>query len=147
MNHAFLLFLMLLAGVGIPVMAALNANMGQHVGNPVTAVMVLCAVALVTATVLLAVQPQPAGFGKLADAPRAGFIAGFFFIFYIASITYAAPRVGLGNAVIMVLVGQVIAAALIDHFGLFGTESFPITPRRLAGFGLLVSGFWLVTTR
>lgn len=147
MNHAFLLFLMLVAGVGIPVMAAMNANMGQHLGNPIAAVTILCAVALAAAIALLVLQPQPAGFEKLASAPRASFIAGFFFIFYIASITYAAPKIGLGNAVVMVLVGQVIAAALIDHFGLFGAESFPITLRRLAGFGLLVGGFWLVTAK
>ena len=147
MNHAFLLFLMLLAGVGIPVMAALNANMGQQLGNPIAAVTILCAVALTTSIALLALQPQPAGFSNLADAPKASFIAGFFFIFYIASITYAAPKIGLGNAVVMVLVGQVIAAALIDHFGLFGAESFPMNLRRLAGFGLLVGGFWLVTAR
>ena len=147
MNHAFLLLLMLLAGVGIPVMAALNANMGQHLGGPIAAVTVLCAVALTAAITLVALQPGPAGFMKLATAPKASFVAGLFFIFYIASITYAAPKIGLGNAVVMVLVGQVIAAAIIDHFGLFGAESFPITMRRLAGFGLLVSGFWLVTAR
>lgn len=147
MNQGFLLFLMFLAGVGIPMMAALNATMGQQLENPIAAVAILCTVALLAALILLAVLPLPVNFGNMLAAPRTTFAAGLLFIFYIASITYSAPRIGLGNAVVMVLLGQVACAAFIDHFGLFGTEPFPITLRRLAGFSLLAGGFWLVVAR
>lgn len=147
MNDGALLFLMLLAGMGIPIMAAQNASMGQHLNSPIAAVIILSTVALVGSLVLLILQPHSADFGKIMDAPKWGFVAGLFFLFYIASITYSAPKIGLGNAVVMVLIGQVICAALIDHFGLFGAAHLPITLPRIAGFGLLAAGFWLVIAK
>ncbi|MGB0696787.1 MAG: DMT family transporter [Rhodospirillaceae bacterium] len=147
MNQALLFVLMLFAGVGIPIMAALNASMGQHLSNPIAAVVLLCVVATCAAVVLLLLLPQPANFSRLADAPKLSFLAGFFFILYIGAITYSAPKIGLANAVLMVLIGQVICAALIDHFGLFGVEQYQITLRRLMGFAVLAIGFWLVVVR
>ncbi len=59
------------------------------------------------------------------------------------SITWVAPHFGLGNAVFFVLLGQIGAAALIDHFGLFGTRQTPVTGLRAAGIALMAVGVLL----
>ena len=35
------------------------------------------------------------------------------------------------------------SAAVIDHFGLFGSMRFPIDAKRIAGIALMVAGVWL----
>jgi transporter family-2 protein len=48
--------------------------------------------------------------------------------FYVLTITWIAPTFGIGNAVFFVLLGQLVSAALIDHFGLFGAQVTPVSP-------------------
>jgi transporter family-2 protein len=35
-------------------------------------------------------------------------------------MTWVAPKFGVGNAICMVLLGQLISMAIIDHYGLLG---------------------------
>lgn len=63
--------------------------------------------------------------------------------FYILTITYIAPHFGVGNAVFFVLLGQLISAAAIDHFGLFGAQVSPLGLARAGGIALMASGVWL----
>lgn len=134
--------LMLVAGVGIPVMAAWNAEFGTRIANPMGAVAVLCLVALGVSLLLLALTGAP----KLSDfqtIPVTHFFAGALFILYMASITIAAPRIGLANAVFYVLIGQLVSAAIIDHFGWWGAIQSPITLRRVTGLIIIAAGIYL----
>lgn len=140
MTHYALI--MLAAGIGIPILAALNAALGQVIGSPVAAGAVLFAVAFTATLILLAlsgVQPLT----RLGAAPRHLFLAGLLVAFYVLSVTHVAPRFGVGNAIFFVLVGQMISAAAIDHYGLFGAQISLLTPLRAAGIGLMAAGVWV----
>ncbi|MCX7564841.1 DMT family transporter [Sulfitobacter sp. F26169L] len=134
--------IMLLAGVGIPVLAALNAQLGARVGSPAAAATVLFIIAFSVALVVALVM-APQGFAKLPAAPKHLFFAGVLVAFYILSITYIAPHFGVGNAVFFVLLGQLFSAALIDHFGLFGAQISPVSLTRAAGICTMAIGVWL----
>ena len=99
--------LMLVAGAGIPVMAAMNAQIGLQLQSPIAAVVVLCCVALLSATTLLLTQSSVQW--DFAPIPPWYFLSGVLFIAYIGSITCTAPIIGLGNAIFFVLLGQLIA--------------------------------------
>lgn len=134
--------IMLAAGIGIPVLAALNAALGQRIGSPATAAFCLFLVALAgTAVVLL--TTGGAAFGSLRGQPWHLFLAGLLVAFYVLSITWIAPRFGVGNAVFFVLLGQLVAAAVIDHFGLFGARITPMGSTRAAGIALMAAGVFL----
>jgi len=130
---------MLAAGIGIPVLAALNAALGKHLGAPMVAGVVLFAIALITALVV-AVVTGPAAVTKVAAAPKHLFLAGVLIAFYVLSITAIAPRFGVGNAVFFVLLGQLISAAAIDHYGLFGATQTALNGTRAAGIALMAAG-------
>lgn len=133
---------MLLAGIGIPILAALNAQLGVRLGSPVAAAVILFSVALLaSAAVLLITGPAP--ILGAPEAPRHLFLGGLLVAFYVLSITFIAPRFGVGNAVFFVLLGQLISAALIDHFGLFGARLSPISPTRAAGIAVMAAGVFL----
>jgi transporter family-2 protein len=134
--------IMVLAGVGIPVLAALNAQLGGRIGSPAAAASVLFVVAFAVALVVaLIVAPQ--GYTKLATAPRHLFLGGVLIAFYLLSITFIAPHFGIGNAVFFVLLGQLFSAALIDHYGLFGAQISPVSLTRAAGIGTMAIGVWM----
>ncbi len=136
---------MLAAGIGIPVLAALNAALGQRIGSPAVAAFCLFLVAL-AGTALVVAATGIGAVRQLAAQPRHLFLAGLFVAFYVLSITWIAPRFGVGNAVFFVLLGQLVAAAAIDHFGLFGARISPLSPQRAVGIALMAAGV-LVTQR
>ena len=133
--------LMFFAGVGIPIMAALNADFGTRVGSPWAASMVLMAIGLVVVAVSVAINGLPSR--QMFDVPWRDYLAGFLVAFYLLSITWAAPRIGLGNAVFLVLLGQICSAAAIDHFALFGALRTPITLQRGLGIACMAAGIAL----
>jgi transporter family-2 protein len=64
--------------------------------------------------------------------------------FYVLSVTWIAPRFGVGNAVFCVLLGQMLAASVIDHFGLFGAVVRSFNLMRASGIGLMALGVLLI---
>jgi transporter family-2 protein len=134
--------IMLVAGIGIPILAALNAALGARIGSPAVAATVLFAVAFgATAIVMLATGPQ--AITKIVSAPKHLLLAGLFVAFYVLSITHVAPHFGVGNAVFFVLLGQLVSAAAIDHFGLFGAQLSPLNWVRITGISVMAAGVWI----
>lgn len=135
-------FIMLIAGIGIPVLAALNAALGTRIGSPAVAATVLFMIAF-AACLCAALVTGPQAFTRFAGVPKHLFLAGLLIAFYVLSITYIAPHFGVGNAVFFVLLGQLISAAAIDHFGLFGAQVSPLGLARAGGIAVMAAGVWL----
>ncbi|KFE34604.1 DMT family transporter [Thioclava atlantica] len=136
--------IMLAAGIGIPVLAALNAQLGGRIGSPAVAAVVLFCVALGGAVAAMMVTTGPSPIARLPGQPWYLFLAGLFVAFYVLSVTFIAPRFGVGNAIFFVLLGQMISAAAIDQFGLFGAAIRPLTLMRGAGIGFMCLGLFLI---
>lgn len=83
--------------------------------------------------------------GAMSAPPPHLFLAGTLVAFYVLTITWVAPPTfGVGNAVFFVLIGQLISAALIDHFALFGAAQHPLTLARAGGIGgVMAAGVFL----
>jgi transporter family-2 protein len=133
--------LMLSTGVGIPIMAALNSGLGARIGSPWVAAFVLFLVCALASGLVLAVIGLPPRLDW--NAPAIYFLGGLMIVFYVLSVTWAAPRIGVGNAIFFVLLGQIVSAAAIDHFGLFGAAASPITARRWLGIVCMAIGVFL----
>jgi len=142
MSYSFSASIMLAAGLGIPILASLNAALGQFIGSPVVAVIVLLGVAFLSIC-LISLTTNNFPTTKLIEAPKHLFIAGFFVVFYMLSVTAIAPHFGIGNAIFFVLLGQLISAAFIDHFALFGSSGSALTLTRAIGLALMSLGVWL----
>lgn len=147
-NHPiFYTTLMVIAGFGIPMMASLNANLGSKIQNPALATVVLLTVGLAAAICVLFVSRDPISSPFQTSMPFYYYLAGLVFVFYISSITWVAPKFGIGNAVAFILLGQLISMTLIDHFSLFNAINYPLTWQRLFGLILMMAGVYLVIKR
>lgn len=138
---------MLLAGIGIPTMAALNAGLSTKLQSPSLAASILFLVALLLSiSYMLVFDGLPKTFSA-PDTPLYFYFGGFFVVFYILSITWVAPNFGIGNAVSFVLLGQLISMMLIDQFGLMGAQQTSITLQRVIGIVLMAAGVFLVVRK
>ncbi|HZT01227.1 MAG TPA: DMT family transporter [Steroidobacteraceae bacterium] len=133
--------LMFATGVGIPIMAAWNSRLGVELGSPWAAAFILfmlgaviCGIAMVALGL-----PKRSWFGATPLYYAGGLVVSF----YILSITWTAPRIGVANAVFFVLLGQIVTAALVDQFGLFGALKSSLTPKRGIGIVFMLIGTYL----
>lgn len=146
-NQLFFSCLMLAAGIGIPVMAAISATLGTKYGSPAFAASVLFLVALsISVVFLFAVEGGLKPFPKTL-LPFYFYFGGVFVAFYVLSVTWVAPQFGVGNAVAFVLLGQLMSMAAIDQFGLLGAPIHAITLQRFIGFILMSAGVFLAVRR
>lgn len=63
--------------------------------------------------------------------------------FYVLSITFVAPRFGLANAILFVLLGQLVSSAAIDATGLMGLAAREVSPTRVLGLVVMAVGVFL----
>ena len=133
---------MFLSGVGIPILATWNGALGHQLGTPAAATFVLFAVGLVLSGTILAITGFPPREAFSVERPYLYFGAAFM-VFYALAVTWAGPKIGVGNAVFFVLLGQMVAAATIDHFGLWGALRSGLTVQRMAGIAVMAGGIYL----
>jgi transporter family-2 protein len=139
--------LMLVAGLGIPVMAALNGGLGTKLNSPALATTILFFVGGVISLGYLLITDGIPKFICEKPIPVYFYLGGLFVIFYILSITWTAPKFGVGNAVSFVLLGQLISMTIIDHYSFLGSPQHSISIQRLLGLSLMVVGVFLAVRR
>jgi transporter family-2 protein len=66
---------------------------------------------------------------------------------YVAATTVLGPRLGAATLLALTIGGQMVAALLVDHYGVIGFPQTPFTPARLVGVVLLVAGVLLIMRR
>lgn len=135
----------ILAGIGLPLQAALNVNLRGMLGNPLRASLASFVVGtlLLGALVLTVREPLPA-LATIARAPWWFWTGGVVGAFYVVSSIVVVPRLGSAFAFALIVAGQMFASIAIDRLGLFGVAQTPLSVGRLAGAALLVAGVLLV---
>lgn len=144
-NQLIFLSLSLLAGAMIPFQSAMNSQLGKSLQSPyysALTVFVMAAIGLLLYN-LLTQQALPHG-SQFAEAPKWSYLGGILGGTYILLIVICAPKLGIGNVTIMVLLGQIVAAMVIDQFGLLNATVHTINWQRLVGLCLLIAGVYLV---
>jgi len=129
------------AGALIPLMAILNAGLARATGGFIQATVLLFAIGLVASLALAAVVaariPSPTALVGIAPRQYAG---GLIVAFYVVSITYLAPRFGVGNAILLAVTAQLLTSAAIDHYAAAGAALRPLTLVRGIGLAIVVLG-------
>lgn len=147
MNLMSAIFLSVAAGIAVPLQAGTNARMGVLLGHPLWATTVSLIVGLVAVVgVMLVSKVQRPGLEALYDAPWWAWMGGLAGVFYITTALLIAPRLGVLNFMVAVIVGQLIISLAIDYFGLVGLPRQTVSLQRLVGVIIVIAGF-LITIR
>ena len=144
MSNLYLL-LALATGAGVAVMSVFNARLGGLLGGPFWAAAAQFCVALSTVLVVAFAtrQPSPVTTG-IGGAPWWVWTGGLFSATFIVVSTFLTPRLGVAVTLATIIVGQLSAALLVDHFGLFGGPVVRVSMSRVAGVALLLAGITLM---
>lgn len=132
--------LALLAGLAGSVQVAVMSRFGERIGTFEALAFASALQALITLTVLVAVRQSVGGYAAATRQPPwlwSGALMGAFVVF---TITVAGTRIGTTATIGLLIAGQLVMGALIDRFGLFGLQRFPLGWPRLLGIALLAAG-------
>ena len=139
MPLALVLALVFGAGMLIAAQPTVNAELTRHLGSPTAATLLSLSVSILSVLpfALLADRPRLDALGAVPPWAWLGGLAGSAFV--MVGLLFV-PRIGAAYFLVAAISGQLVAAALIDHFGLFNTvvRSFDLT--RAAGLALVVAG-------
>ncbi len=142
-----LIALALAAGALLPMQALLNARLGAQLASPYwasTAQNVIGTVFIILVALLIRAQ-APAG-AQLAGAPLWTWVGGCLGATYVLLALMVIPRLGATRAMTAIIAGQLVAAVLLDHFGVLQARR-PIDLRTLGGLVLLAVGSLAVLSR
>lgn len=133
------------AGIALATQAAINSQLSNSLAaSPVVAALISFATG--TATLLLIVlwkadlsevwhQLPKQSWWKLIGGPLGALV--------VFTTIFLAPKVGVTNMLFFIIVGQLIAAMLIDHFGLIGMQQRPVQIWQLLGLLIIFAGLTL----
>jgi len=140
-----LLILAFAAGAVLAVQAAVNARLGEKLGNASLAALASFVIGLIGLVLYLLVirTPLPAS-ATLLRVPLWAWTGGLLGALYVVVTIVSVPKIGVGTLTGLVIGGQITLSMLLDHFGLLGLERHPISAGRLAGAALLLLGVFLV---
>lgn len=139
--------LAILVGAGLTIQVGMNSTVRVAIGSPVIATIVNFTVGLVALAVLAVASGARVVPGSTSAVPAWAWFGGLLGAAYVAATTVLGPRLGAAALLALTLAGQMVAALVVDHYGVIGFPENPVTPARLAGAALLVAGVLLIMRR
>ncbi len=136
-----------LVGAGITIQVGMNATVRMTIGSPVLAAIVNFVVGLAALVLLAVASGARIVPGSVAAVPAWAWFGGLLGATYVAATTVLGPKLGAASFLALTLAGQMVAALLVDHYGVIGFPQSPLTPTRLLGTALLVVGVLLIMRR
>jgi transporter family-2 protein len=139
----------LAAGAVLPVQGAINAQLRDDLDKPLAAgtfsfsvaTLAMALALLLAVTLARAPRPSVDGFGRL---PWWGWVGGLCGAIYVTSVFVLIPEIGVAPTIALTVAGQQLASVLVDRYGLLRLPTRRISPVRLAGVLLLLSGVGLI---
>ncbi|MCK6582236.1 MAG: DMT family transporter [Anaerolineales bacterium] len=141
MDTLFIIILVGLAGgMAIGVQGPLSSLITQKLG-PLESVFIVHIGGAIAALIPMAFLGSRLGQWK--NVPWYALSAGALGLIVIMGMGYMIPRIGAAGALITLMAGQILVAAILDHFGLLGMTPRAIDLQRVIGFLVVMVGVWL----
>lgn len=127
-----------LSGLAMAVQGSWNAVLGKAIGL-LWAVLLVQGTGLLAAGIILAIR-QPSLPRAWVGAPWYTYLGGTLGLLIVYLVAASIPRLGVALTTTVIILGQLVTAAVIDHLGLFGLERTPFPWWKLGGVALLALG-------
>ncbi|NOT43831.1 MAG: DMT family transporter [Acidobacteria bacterium] len=136
------------AGAGLAAQAVINAELRAALGSAQWAALISFTVGLLALGVpFLVMRDGPPDLVGASRQPWWIWIGGALGAAYILLAIFLTPRLGAALLIASVIVGQLVGALVIDHYGWFGVPVQRLTVLRVVGGCLLLAGAALIRWR
>lgn len=133
-----------LSGVAMAIQGSLNSALGKVVGLWETTFVVHLTGLLLVAALLFVCRIGDGCLGNFLQAPWYTYLGGVLGVLIIYGVVRSIPKIGVAPATTAIIMGQVLTAGLVDHFGLFGMNKIPFSIYNLLGTVMMAGGAWLI---
>lgn len=134
----------LISGFGPPIQTAVNSKLSQQINSTLMASLVSFTVGFIILLMIKTVKNRNFKLeiknkthGKLNPSY---FLGGALGLIYITVNIFVMPYLGAALTTVSGMLGQMIVALIIDHFGLLGIYKRKVTPRKLVAIVLIMIG-------
>lgn len=127
------------AGVAMATQGSMNSAVSKALGLSEATFLVHFSATLIMLVILI----LGIGHGNWANYSRVPwyyYLGGSIGVLITYGVVMSIPKLGAAVATTAIIVGQVLTACLIDHFGLFGLEKIPFTWLKFLGLIFLSLG-------
>lgn len=132
----------LIGGVAVGTQAPIAGSMGHRIGGAAGSFIVHLGGAV--ASLVLLVARGGENIGDWRSLPWYMLASGGFGLVLYLSLTQTLPKLGATSAITLIVVGQLLAGMVIDHFGLFEVSVRSVDINRLIACGLLLAGAYMM---
>ena len=137
----------IVAGALVAIQSVLNAALGKRAGD-LGSLFVLASISAIAVLPLLFVFPGATNFRNLPGPSQWYlYLGGLVGLLIVAAPIFLVPRIGATATLTALVVGQLILAVVIDHFGLLGVPRSELTLTRILGVAILALGTLLIVKK
>lgn len=128
----------IIAGMAMSVQGVMNTRLGEGIGNMEANVFVQgTAFALALAVLLFYRQGS---FAQLGSVNKLYWLGGALGIVITLTVMLGIKNLGTTLAISIILISQLLVAAIIDAFGIMGSEKIAFTWSKYLGLALMTGG-------
>jgi len=132
----------LAGGVAVGLQGPLTSMMSQRIGTMESVFIVHLGGAILAGVIVLGMKGG--NLGAWRTVPWYALGAGALGLVVLSAVSYTIPRIGAATTVTLIIVAELVASTLLDHFGLLGTSVRLLDPARVLGIVVLFLGTWLI---
>ncbi len=125
----FLFYLLpVFAGVAITIQSGVNSQLRLAIQHPLMAAFISFVVGTIALAILLIFSKDALpGMSQYSSISWYQYTGGLLGAFVVTVTLIAVAQIGAGNMFVLVVAGQLLTAVLMDHFGVLGMKSNPIS--------------------
>ena len=143
-GHSLLyLLLAAVAGITMATQGSINSILGKKIGI-IEASLIVHLTAVIILIFLLIFNINKGTISHWKDLPWYLYLGGLLGVIISYTVIISIPRLGVAVATTAIIAAQVLTAAIIDHFGIFGIDTVPFTWIKMVGIIFLAAGVRLL---
>lgn len=137
----------IIIGFLMPIQAGLNAELARYLKNPFLSILISLGTGAIAISLILFINGSFTDLRRITQIPPHLFLGGILGVLFVGSSLFLIPRLGATAMIGAFITGQLLGSVIIDHYGIFGFQVYPLSFSRIAGVILLFAGLLLVVKK
>lgn len=130
-----------IAGMAMSIQGVMNTRLGEHIGTMEANALVQCSAAVLSLAALAV--SHGGSFAALGETPRLYWFGGVLGLVITVTVMLGIRDLSPTVSISVILISQLLVAALIDAFGWMGSERVAFVWSKYAGLALMAGGVLL----
>lgn len=127
-------------GAMLAFQAPANAALARSIGDPVWAAAISFGIGFLLLCSIAIFRSTAPGIASFQAIPWWALMGGLLGAIWVLAAIWSVPRLGVVTMMSAMVLGQLIAAMIIDSGGIMGLEVRSISPTRILAIGLVATG-------